>query len=148
MAMVTEAGSSYSTRGSNNNAGATTSGQRMDATSLLAGRHSRSASPLLTISELAALLGIHRSTLYRTIARSELPLPVIRVGATMRVPRAAVERILGKELQLSQRVNPLSNPNAVTEQILRCHACGSPLSPSSRPKCSAARRSSSSTASV
>jgi excisionase family DNA binding protein len=54
---------------------------------------------MLTISEVASLLGVHRSTLYRTIGRSDLPLPIIRVGSRMRIPRAAVERVLGGELR-------------------------------------------------
>ena len=61
-------------------------------------RGSSSTSPLLTISEVAQLMGVHRSTLYRTIGRAALPLPVIRVGATMRVPRVAVERLLSGDL--------------------------------------------------
>jgi excisionase family DNA binding protein len=56
---------------------------------------------LLTISEVADLIGVHRSSLYRPIGRAGPPLPVIRVGATMRVPRVAVERLLSGDLASS-----------------------------------------------
>ena len=64
-------------------------------------RRSPSTSPLLTISEVADLIGVHRSSLYRPIGRAGPPLPVIRVGATMRVPRVAVERLLSGDLASS-----------------------------------------------
>ena len=73
-------------------------------------RRSPSTNPLLTISEVADLLGVHRSTLYRTIGRAGLPLPIIRVGATMRVPRVAVERMLGGELTTRAPVPPVALP--------------------------------------
>jgi len=110
----------------------------------------RSTNLLLTISEVADILGVHRSTLYRTIARSGLPLPIVRVGATMRVPRAAVDRMLLAEplTPAPLSVGALSTVSSLATPACRCHACGSPFMESSRPKCSAARRSSSSTASV
>ena len=113
-------------------------------------RRSSSTNVLLTISEVADLLGVHRSTLYRTIGRAGLPLPIIRVGATMRVPRVAVERMLGGELS-TRAPAPLFAPPTVSglvEPAYYCSGCGSPLPVSKRPMCSAARRSSSPTAAV
>jgi len=105
---------------------------------------------LLTISEVADLLGIHKSTLYRTIGRSELPLPVIRVGATMRVPRAAIERMLAGErtTQVPAPAITVTDASDFAERASYCSACGAPFPASSRPTCSAARRSSSPTESV
>ena len=113
-------------------------------------RRSPSTNLLLTISEVADLLGVHRSTLYRTIGRAGLPLPIVRVGATMRVAQVAVERMLGGELS-TRAPAPLFAPPTVSglvEPASYCSGCGSPLPVSKRPMCSAARRSSSPTAAV
>ena len=106
-------------------------------------RGSPSTSPLLTISEVADLIGVHRSTLYRTIGRAGLPLPVIRVGATMRVPRVAVERLLSGDL-----ASGVATLAGRVESASYCSVCGSAFPASSRPTCSAARRSSSPMAAV
>ena len=45
---------------------------------------------LLRLSEVAARLGLGRSTIYELIQRGELP--VIRVGRAVRVPVVALER--------------------------------------------------------
>jgi len=50
--------------------------------------------PLLTIPELADLVGMHPSTLYRAITRGDFPVPIVRFGDRIRVPRAAVEKLL------------------------------------------------------
>ena len=52
---------------------------------------------VLTVKEVARLLGINKNSIYGAIARGELPH--IRIGRSIRVPRAALERFLaGKEL--------------------------------------------------
>ena len=109
----------------------------------------RPTNPLLTISEVADLIGVHRSTLYRTIGRASLPLPVVRVGATMRVPRAAVERMLSGDV-VSPGLRPAipATPAGRIEPVSYCSICGSVFPASSRPMCSAARRSSSPTEAV
>ncbi len=96
-------------------------------------RRSPSTSPLLTISEVADLIGVHRSTLYRTIGRAGLPLPVVRIGATMRVPRAAVERMLSSDPtnRVSLRPPALATLASRIEPASYCSVCGSALPASS-----------------
>ena len=48
---------------------------------------------LLRIPEAARLLGVSRPTLYQLVARREVP--VVRIGHSVRVRRAEVERITG-----------------------------------------------------
>ncbi|MDP9358813.1 MAG: helix-turn-helix domain-containing protein [Chloroflexota bacterium] len=51
----------------------------------------------LTIEEVAAALGIDRSTAYALAKADRLPAPVIRLGRRMVVGRAALERALAGE---------------------------------------------------
>jgi excisionase family DNA binding protein len=57
--------------------------------------------PLLTIPEVARRLGLHRDTIYRKIARGEIP--AVRLGsesnASLRVPADELERWLFAEAQ-------------------------------------------------
>ena len=48
--------------------------------------------PTLDIDEYAALLGVSRSTAYLAARRGEIP--IVRVGRRLRVPTAAVRRLL------------------------------------------------------
>jgi excisionase family DNA binding protein len=48
----------------------------------------------LTIPEVAAALGLARSTAYELAATDRLPVPVIRLGRKLVVSRALVERVL------------------------------------------------------
>lgn len=50
--------------------------------------------PVLTAEEAFAQLGIERSTGYRAIRDGTFPVPVIRIGKTIRVPAAALRRLL------------------------------------------------------
>jgi excisionase family DNA binding protein len=50
--------------------------------------------PLLSVEETAILLGEARSTLYRAVKAGTLPLPMFRIGARIRIPRVAVERLI------------------------------------------------------
>lgn len=45
----------------------------------------------LSIADAAAKLGCGKSALYDAIRQGECPLPVIRVGRTMRIPAAQVD---------------------------------------------------------
>ncbi len=48
----------------------------------------------LTIPEVAAALGLARSTAYELAAADRLPVPTIRAGRRVLVSRAALERVL------------------------------------------------------
>ncbi len=48
----------------------------------------------LDVPSAARVLGIHPLTLYSAIRRGESPIPVIRIGRRILVPRAALERLL------------------------------------------------------
>ena len=50
-----------------------------------------------TLGEVAAALGIARSTCYELAATGRLPLPVIALGRRRVVPRAALDRLLAGE---------------------------------------------------
>ena len=50
-----------------------------------------------TLGEVAALLGIGRSTAYELAQRDALPVPVIRLGRRLVVPQAALDRVLAGE---------------------------------------------------
>lgn len=52
------------------------------------------AGDLLSVEQAAALLGVTRDTIYRAIKAKRLPLPVYVIGKRMRIPRAAVDRLL------------------------------------------------------
>lgn len=49
----------------------------------------------LTIVEVAALLRISRNLAYQLAARDSLPVPVIRLGRRLLVPRETLLRALG-----------------------------------------------------
>ena len=51
----------------------------------------------LTIDEVAAALGIDRSTAYALAKRDALPAPVLRLGRRLLVGRVALERALAGE---------------------------------------------------
>ena len=60
----------------------------------------RPVSPLLSVEETAELLGQSRSSLYRSITKGDLPLPIVRIAGRWRIPRRAVERLLDGDLPL------------------------------------------------
>jgi excisionase family DNA binding protein len=55
---------------------------------------SNSPKPLLSVEEVAVMLGETRSTLYRAIKAGDFPLPIFRIGRRIRIPRRSVERLL------------------------------------------------------
>jgi excisionase family DNA binding protein len=59
---------------------------------------SLSHKPLLSVEEVAILLGQSRSSVYRSIERRDLPLPIFKLNGRWRVPRRAVERLLDGDL--------------------------------------------------
>ena len=107
------------------------------------------AKSLLSVEEAAVLLGVDRATCYRAIRRETFPLPVVRLGGRIRIPRRAVERLIDG---IGHIQGTSSDQLAAASGC--CPACGTPsptlLSPLSRrrPTCSAARRSSAAITSV
>lgn len=99
-----------------------------------------SSTPLLTVSQVAVLLGCDRSMLYKAIVADRFPLPVVRLNRRILVPRVAVERLLG-------RVEGHRPPDESPAIGPYCPTCGAvPLTSvvawRTRATCSAARRSS------
>lgn len=133
-------------------------------------RNGFGAKALLSVDEAAILLGITRSTAYRAIATDTFPVPIIRVGGRWRVSREALCRLLDGEAPVTGQYSTSTNPRNETttgaelvpwprertqSESVICPACGSlgsesarTPSPSSRPICLAALRSSSGTESV
>jgi excisionase family DNA binding protein len=101
----------------------------------------------LSIEETSVLLGVSRSTLYRSIERGDFPMHVVQLNGRFRVPRRGVERLL-------EGADPLlpAAPTGRSDLPIFgvCPTCGSSMSAPARrvPMCAAARRSSSSTPSV
>lgn len=80
-------------------------------------------SPLLTVPELASLIGVNRSTLYRAINRGDFPLPIVRFGNRIQVPRAAAEKLIyGGPLP-----SVPGTPESGEEPLLYCASCSAPL---------------------
>ena len=50
--------------------------------------------PLVSVEEAAEMLGQSRSSLYRSIAKGDLPLPIWKIAGRYRIPRRAVERLV------------------------------------------------------
>ena len=98
--------------------------------------------PMLSMSEVAVLLGTHRATVCRSIERGDFPLAVIRINGRMRVARVAVERLLGGESQRDGG-EPHSEADVCSSWVGRSSA-----SSRSMPMYSAARRSSAPTTPV
>jgi excisionase family DNA binding protein len=54
--------------------------------------------PFLSVEEAAVLLGEARSTIYRAVKAGTLPLPVVRIGERLRIPRSAVDRLIAGDV--------------------------------------------------
>jgi excisionase family DNA binding protein len=54
--------------------------------------------PFLSVEEAAMLLGEARSTLYRAVKTGAFPLPVVRIGERIRIPRSAVDRLIAGDV--------------------------------------------------
>jgi excisionase family DNA binding protein len=53
--------------------------------------------PFVSVEEAALLLGEARSTVYRSVKAGTFPLPVVRIGARIRIPRIAIDRLIAGE---------------------------------------------------
>lgn len=124
--------------------------------------------PLLSVDGAAILLGVSRSSLYRSIVRGDCPLRVFTINGRLRIPRLAVERLLAGDTPAEHRGavqvgfaaersegnldSPVASPRASHDAGAR-PPCGRAdrlfsLQPRTAPTCSAALRSSSGTPSV
>ena len=54
--------------------------------------------PFLSVEEAAMLLGEARSTVYRAVKAGTFPLPVVRIGERLRIPRSAVDRFIAGDV--------------------------------------------------
>lgn len=50
--------------------------------------------PAITMEDLAALMGVHKSTLTRRASKDNLPVPVARIGQRWIVPSIPVRKFL------------------------------------------------------
>lgn len=100
----------------------------------------RSEPAFLSVSAVAGLIGETRSTLYRSIARGDFPVAVVRINGRLRIPRRALERLVSGEEAGDGATSPASS---ATGEVV-----SATLPARSRSMCSAARRSSSSMPSV
>lgn len=59
--------------------------------------------PVVSAEEAFAELGIDRGTGYKAIRDGTFPVPIIRVGRTIRVPTAALRRLLLIDVEPTER---------------------------------------------
>ena len=52
---------------------------------------------LLTIPDAAAILGVHRTTLYRRIYQTSDRMPAVLIGGRLHVPRAWVDQQIARQ---------------------------------------------------
>jgi len=66
----------------------------------------------MSLADAAQVLGIHRSTAWALYKRGELPVPVLRVGTSLRIVRAHVQEYLetGEKVTFSSSA-PMSIAN-------------------------------------
>jgi excisionase family DNA binding protein len=61
--------------------------------------HAMSDSPTISVADAGRLLGVSRGTAYQLVREQRFPVPVLRVGYQLRVPRAPLMRLLGIEAE-------------------------------------------------
>lgn len=60
--------------------------------------HNQVEPDLLSLAEVCQRLGISRSTLWRLTSRREIP--VVRIGARVLIPRAALEQFIAERVRV------------------------------------------------
>jgi excisionase family DNA binding protein len=73
-----------------------------------------------TVEEAAALLQIGRSAAYEAARRGELP--TVRIGRSLRVPRHALEALLGLENGHDPAENRVAGKTEPLKEVLSCPA--------------------------
>ncbi len=71
--------------------------------------------PCVTAEEAFAELGIDRTTGYRSIKDGTFPIPVIRVGRLIRIPTAALRRLLAGDDSDNPEVTDPYDDDTTTE---------------------------------
>ncbi len=74
------------------------------------GSSSAQPKPLMSVEEVAELLGQSRSSLYRAILNDSLPLPVLKIRGRYRIARIAVERLIVSSTAKCYRRKPSDHP--------------------------------------
>lgn len=83
------------------------------------------AQPFLSAEEAFAVFGIDRKTGYRAIKDGSFPVAVIRVGRLIRVPTAAVARLLrGADARPSDELAATGYPERTASSALRSASSG------------------------
>lgn len=114
-------------------------GLRDSGRGVMTGRANEPAHPLLTIGELAEIVGVNPSTLYRAITREDFPVPIVRFGDRIRVPRAAVEALIygddrgDASSDSSDRSEGYSSSCATRRRLASCSAGRKSRTPGARP---------------
>lgn len=74
-------------------------------------------SPTLSVPEACELLGISTWMGYELIRRDEFPVPVLRLGRRIRIPRAPLMDLLGMKADLT--VELPDHPPALSPKLAR-----------------------------
>jgi predicted DNA-binding transcriptional regulator AlpA len=79
-----------------------------------AGGSTRSACLTMSLAEAAKVIGVHRTTAWSIYKRGEFPVPVLKVGSSLRVVRSQLEAFLisGEPVKRVHDVIGASDPNA------------------------------------
>lgn len=73
---------------------------------------------LLSVGQVASLLGISDKTVYRMCHEKVLPHAYVGVKAAIRIPEGAVERYVADQLTATQRIVVVDQPPAELETTL------------------------------
>ncbi|MGH9097580.1 MAG: helix-turn-helix domain-containing protein [Acidimicrobiales bacterium] len=68
----------------------------------------------LSVNEAAILLGESRSTLYRSIDRGDMPLPVVTINGRLRIPRRAVVALMDESEPMPDLAQHVPTGSAAT----------------------------------
>jgi excisionase family DNA binding protein len=79
-----------------------------------AGGSVRSGCLTMSLAEAAEVIGVHRTTAWSIYKRGEFPVPVLKVGSSLRVVRSQLEAFLtsGEPVKRARDAIDASDPNA------------------------------------
>jgi len=70
-------------------------------------------SAMISLSEAAALLGIHRTTAWKLNERGEFPVPILKLGGSRRVVRAHLQRYFETGEKVTLPFKPTSDSTSI-----------------------------------